>query len=206
MSEAVQANDKRTPKFKMMWPHLFERGDKVGSPKGAQDGDYEVTAFIPKTADISGLKRLVKSAMVAKFGAEPGQPTEPNKKKVPLKFKTPIKDGDAEMRKDKDGNAVPKAEGCWIVRMAAKKIKPAIVDADRSEVLNPEAVYSGRWAKALVDAYVYDNSGSTGVSLGLQAVQLLDHDTPVGGGASVDVNRDFEVEPLAKSSAGGLLD
>jgi hypothetical protein len=206
MSDAVKQTDYRTPKFRMMWPHLFERGDKLGSPKGTKDGDYEVTAFIPKTADISGLLRLIDATLVAEFGSEPGNPNKPNMRKAPLNFRMPIKDGDKEMRKDRDGNTVPKAPGFWIVRLSSKKEAPQVVDADRMKCENPDSVYSGRWAKALVNPFLYRNSGNQGLSFGLNGIQLLDHDTPMGGRA-VDASTAFDVEPLAgPKNSGGLLD
>jgi hypothetical protein len=63
---------------------------------------------------------------------------------------------------------------------------PAITDA--------REVYGGRWARATLDAFVYERKDGKGVSLGLANVQLAQHDNRFGAG-STKPEDDFDNVP-----------
>ena len=75
-------------------------------------------------------------------------------------------------------------EGWTLLRMSAK-YKPDFIypngkPISASEINNE--VYSGRWARISVNPYWFKTKAQSGVTLGLQNVQLLDHDENLGGG------------------------
>jgi len=70
--------------------------------------------------------------------------------------------------------------------------QPGIVGFDPSQVItNPKEVYAGRWAKISCRPFVYQMREGVGVSLGLNNVQLLKHDSAFGRTAPT---QDFDVE------------
>lgn len=75
---------------------------------------------------------------------------------------------------------------------------PAVVDANVQEIgagdLRREC-YSGRWAHVSCNAYAYERQTGSGVTLGLNSVQLLRHDKRLGAGRPRP-EEDFDPEPL----------
>jgi hypothetical protein len=83
--------------------------------------------------------------------------------------------------------------------------RPQVITAKKTVVDSgdaPDEVYGGRWARASVSVYWYDNT-SKGVGLGLSNVQLLDHDDPLGGGR---VAAESEFEAVDEEALEGMED
>lgn len=163
-----------TPKFRMNFPKLFAAESYAGGePK------YKVEMLVKKSdyAKWKPIKDYVDSLI-----------KEIWPKGVPKNFLYPFKDGDTE----KPGNASYGDHMYANAKRAEKLGQPLVFDAAKQEVIDPAEAYSGRWAKAIISVYAY-TKGSQGVSFGLQKIQLLDHDEPIGG--SRDTSADgFEIE------------
>jgi hypothetical protein len=165
-----------TPKFRMSFPHLL----KPHSGFKNQEPVYSVQMLFAKTADISVLKKAAADAATKKWGSKENWP----------QFKHPVfKDGDLKAKK------LSGYEGMLVVE-ARSKFKPGIVDAALDEVIDPAKIYAGRWARATVTCYAYDNQFGKGISFGLQNIQLLE-DAPSFSGRK-NAKDDFDaVEELS---------
>lgn len=162
-----------TPKCRIVWPSLFTPSKMKG--QSDDNAKYQITLLIPKDADIVVLKTAAAVAAADMF------PKVKNGLRSPFR-NTDEKDSLAEL-----------AEDFPFYITARSKDKPGLVGPNGKTVDDPEQVYSGRWAKASIQAFGYDNSGNKGVSFGLQNVQLLDHDDPLAvGGGRVSAEAEFE--------------
>lgn len=168
-----------TPKCRIAWPALFTpQAMKGAAPDTAK---YQVTVLIPKDADISVLKTAAAEAANEKFGKKTTGIRSPFRK-----------------TEEKESLAELAADFPYYIT-ARSKDRPGVVGPNGKHVDDPEQVYSGRWAKASIQAFAYDSAGNKGVSFGLQNVQLLDNDDPlVIGGGRVAAEAEFEaVEGVA---------
>lgn len=146
-----------TPKARMSYPHLFRAQGMDGSePK------FSLSLLIPGASDIVRLKQAAEAMAKEKW---------PNGVK---NLRSPFLD--AEEKDDGDH-----AKGMVLIRASSKQ-KPGLVDARGNNVEDEAEVYAGRWCVASLRCFAYDRNGNRGVSFGLQNVQLLDHDEPIGGG------------------------
>jgi len=179
-----------TPKGRMLYPGVFH----TSLPKGETDhskATYQLTLLFPKTADMAVLSKMVNDAIEAKWG------------KGPYKFK--IKE--PFLKTEDQPRFAEHAEEFPVMLRAANKQKPAVVFASMKPCDSEEEVYGGRWAAMSLNAYAWDHpTGGRGVSFGLNHVQLLDHDEPMGGGR-VRVEDAFEaVDGAADEPAGASSD
>ena len=69
------------------------------------------------------------------------------------------------------------SRGSWSSTRGRKQ-KPGIVDARQQDVLLPEQVYAGQLVRAQITPFAWENSGKTGVSFGLNHIQIVKHDAP----------------------------
>ena len=102
------------------------------------DPKYSVCIMFPKTDKV--LKKLFDDAIkqtavddVAKWGG-----------KVPANLKTPIHDGD-EDRPDR-----PEFRGMWYFNASSTR-PPQVLDEYKTEMLDPNELYSGCWARVSVN-------------------------------------------------------
>jgi len=58
------------------------------------------------------------------------------------------------------------------------KQKPGLVNAQRSEILDPSDVWAGQLARATIKPFAYNVSGNKGVSFALNNVQIVKKDMP----------------------------
>lgn len=164
-----------TPEGKMSYPTVFE-------PQGFQGSDpkYSCSLLIDKSdkacADmLDKLEALHEEAIAATF--EGGKP--------PRNFERwGITDGD-EL-------SDPTAEGHWVIK-ASNKSRPAVVDADKTEILEASSVYGGAIGRLNIVAKAYGTKNKGGVTFELLAVQKTDDGTPFGGAAKAvaDAVADF---------------
>lgn len=159
-----------------------------GKPKNApaaQESKYGTSQLIPKAGDLTLLKNAIKACAVEKYGA----------KIPPAGLKYPILEA-------KDYEYEGYTDQFWLIRPTSKQ-KPGIVNAAGVHVGDDEArseIYSGRWACLSVRCFHYD-FGKPGIGLGLQNIQLLDHDESLGGRARAE--DEFEAVEGATSNSGG---
>jgi len=155
----------------------------IWKPRAAEAGQepkYSVSLIIPKTdkTTLAAIKaasdEALKEGITRKWGG-----------KKPANLKLPLRDGDVD-RPDDEAYA-----GAWFLNTSAKK-KPLILDADRNEVYDESEVYSGCYARAIIECYPFDVSGNRGVAVNLQAIQKIRDGEPLGG-AQVSAS-DFDDE------------
>lgn len=177
------------PKGKILWSSLFtprKTRNSTGDPK------HEYNHLIPKGADIKVLQEEALRVGKEKFG----KAFSDAKGKWPSGIKSPFKrteSNDKLVAGLEDANL--KVEDFPFFVAARSKDKPGVVGPNgKSEGVDADQVYPGRWARATVQAFAYDSNGNKGVSFGLINVQLLDNDDElvIGGGR---VNPESEFEP-----------
>ena len=155
------------------------------------------TEALPSTAPASSSTRqtidAINRAVQAAYKAGEEKLRGNGRTVPPLSsLRTPLRDGDSERPDDE-------AYQGKLFLTARSTTKPGIVDRSLNAVIDPLEVYSGRWARVSLVAFVYSNNGNRGIGMGLQNVQLLEDDEPLGGGRSkpqddfsaVDDDEDF---------------
>lgn len=191
-----------TPKFRMAFPNILTPTTNLQNEK-----EWSVTALFPVDTDLSKLRDAVDAACAKKWGED--------KKKWPKNLRMPFADGNTKGKEDSDGNfKVYEGYQDTVVVVFKRKVStktgenrpPEVVMANPHISAEEEDVYGGRWAKAVVRAFAYDAAGNKGVSFGLNHVQILDHDTPIGGGANRASDMFDDEDTGAKSAAKSFLD
>lgn len=167
----LESGNLLTPKGRMVYPALFT----PSLPRGETDKDkakFQVTILYPKGSDIGALKAAVEECINDNVSEKARRTT---------KIKVPFLRTEDQPRFAEFADEYP-----LMIRYNAK-FKPDVVtpkgDRTIDESEEADEVYSGRWARVSCRAFFYDHpTGGKGVSLGLQNVQLLDHDEPIAGG------------------------
>jgi hypothetical protein len=164
----------RTPKFRMAFANLIT---PTADSKGKLS--WNTAALFPIDSDMKELRAEAQRLAEEKWG-----------KNIPANLILPFADGNTKGRIDGNGQFRPYAGHENTIVMNFKRLEttkngknepPTIVGANpKTIVSDPKEVYSGRWARAIVNGFVYDVAGNKGVSFGLNHIQLLDHDTPLG--------------------------
>lgn len=161
------SNIVRTAKGRLSYANLL----KPALVKGETDQEkarYSTTLLFKDDVDLKALVDLVNEAAAEKWGADWAK-----KFKVKRPF---LKVSEYPKMSDLE------AQGFSTMIRLSSKTKPEIRLANKMPATEGD-VYSGRWALVTVNAFTYDHAtGGKGVSLGLQNVQLLDHDERLGGG------------------------
>lgn len=181
-----------TPKGRMVYPALF----KPSAPKGESEdkAKYQVTLLLPKEADLALLAEVVQQTIVDKWGADA------TKK---YKIRKPF------LKVDEQPKLADHADKFPVMIRANSKDRPSVVYANLQQCNDEADVYGGRWACVLLKPYAYDHqTGGKGVSFGLQHVQLLDNDEPLGGGKirPEDAFEAAEASDAPKASAESLFE
>lgn len=151
----------------------------VFEPKAINGGDekYSCTLIVPKT-DTNTIARVKAAIEAAK------QRYVDKNGKLPKNLDSIVRDGDGTRPSD-DEPYGDECKGAWILNVKSKK-KPVLVNADKTPMTNPNEMYSGCYGKAIINFYVYSNSGKTGVSADLLGLMKLSDGEPLGGGVVTD--------------------
>ena len=175
-----------TCKGRTLWHSVFN----PRKAKGGKEGKHEFNILVPKGSSLKVLQDAALEAGKEKF---PKAFKDANGK-WPSSIKSPFKRTEGN---DKLVNALEEAglkvEDFPFFFAARSKDKPGLVGPNgKAEGIEPEHVYSGRWARMTVDTFAYDAEGNKGVSLGLKNIQLLDNDDElVVGGGRVSAESEF---------------
>lgn len=148
----------------------------VFTPRAAYEGQaekYSACILIPKsdTKTVAAIKAACEAARLGSANIFNG--------KVPASLKTPLHDGDGEM--PNGGEYGPECKGMWVLN-ASSKIKPVVVDRQCVEIMDSTEIYSGCWAKVNLNFFAYSAQGNKGIAAGLNGVQKIRDDEPLGGG------------------------
>jgi hypothetical protein len=182
-----------TAPFRMSFPNLLK--PRETEENGVKKSSFELNLLFPPNSDLEPLKAALKAGAVDKWGADMAK--WPKLKRGPKEVLRDFADFNTNSNKPLAGDWT----GWVMVRARATVEHPPTVigpvkgaDGKFPVITDPREVYSGRWARAKLDAFAYDRKDGKGVSFGLINVQLLKHDTKFGGAVS-DPNKDFDEAP-----------
>lgn len=156
-----------TGKVRFSYCHVWE----PSAIEEGQDKKYSVSIIIPKKdkATLAKINEVVE-ALKVEFKTKNGG-------KLPIKFKTPLRDGD-EDRPDDEAYA-----NAFFLN-ASSKTRPGIVDESASAIMDQDEFYSGCYGRASLNFYSYNKAGNVGVACGLNNLQKLQDGERLGGGRS----------------------
>lgn len=148
-----------TPIFRVSFPSVFEASSyEGGAPKFSVCAVFTPALFTPNDKLLwAAMQALGDEVSVEKFKKKLAQ--------LPANFKKPFRDG--EEKADLEGFGAGK-----VFCNLSSKMRPGIIDRDRTIITNPEDFYPGCYARATITAYAYDNVGK-GVAFGLQNLQKI---------------------------------
>jgi hypothetical protein len=88
--------------------------------------------------------------------------------KLPSNFHYPLRDGDAEAAEKGEEYA-----GHWFLNASATR-QPRIVDVNKADILDEDAVYSGCYARVVLNLYPFNAKGKNkGIACGLEVIQKV---------------------------------
>lgn len=164
-----------TPIFRAGYVGLFTPKAPKDNPNGAKK--YSMRAIFMPDADLSAIKASAKAVAEEKWGVG----------KVPKNIRNPFRTN-AELDNPIEG--VPD-DAIIMTFNANEDRRPGLVDQSRQDIIDESEVYSGAWYRAQIRAYAYENAGNRGVSFGLQNVQKVKDDEPLGAGR-IPASKAFE--------------
>lgn len=173
-----------TPTFRMSFPNLPPMAPRKDALSGRET--YGVTLLLPPGSDLTPFRAALKQAVISKFG--PDAKGWPKIKRKPDDVITDFAAYNSDSRKPLPGDWTGWTK---ISASANTKYPPDVfhncrtATGDLQRVTDEKEIYGGRWARAVLNAFFYDIKGSgSGVTFGLQSVQILKHDTSFGGRAN----------------------
>jgi len=133
---------------------------------------YNLNLLVPPTHDLTDLKKAMGKIALEKCDGDKKRAAN----LVEKRFLDP---------NNLPGNGKPAGEefAGWVLIRASSEYKIKVAYPNGKEVPAEEVkneLYSGRWGRALLNPYWSNNPENKGVFLGLQMVQLLDHDENLG--------------------------
>ncbi len=150
-----------TPKARLSFPKLFTPDDY---------GKYRATLLIPKTEDISQLKKMLNEAVKEKW---------PDANKRPPALVNPIKDGDTDVMQDGTlrCDKYPEMKGHWVINCMSKQ-RPGVVDQQVQPIMEEGEIYAGCFVRASLTCFTYaptkqNPQSRAGAGFGLQNIQKL---------------------------------
>lgn len=184
MSKSTQPTKVITGKVRFSYVNIF----KSRSFQPGQDEKYSICLLIPKKdkKTVQDIKDAVNAAIQQGVAEKWGG-------KKPANLKLPLRDGDDE-RADEAEEYI----GMYFLNANSNQ-KPGIIDMYKNEILDPTEVYSGCWGRASINFFPYNSNGNKGIGVGLNNIQKLGDDEPLGGArasAEDDFSDDFEDDDL----------
>ena len=153
--------------------NVFQPKAPFNNPNG--EAKFSTTILVPKTN--TRAKALMDQAIEAAIvegtaskwnGIRPPQPA------------ICVHDGDGV--RPSDGMAFgPECKGCWVFTASCKADRaPFVVDTQVQPIIDPTQVYSGMWGNVSVSFFAYNNAGKRGIGCGLNGLQKVRDDEPLG--------------------------
>lgn len=175
MSETTISTKLITGLVRFSYAHVWE-------PTAIEEGTekkYSVALIIPKTDTdtVDKIKAIVENLKE--------QAKVKNNGKLPVKFKTPLRDGDEE-RPDDESYA-----GAYFINCSSKT-QPQIVGTERDvdnklkAITNQADFYSGCFGRASINFFLFDTKGNKGIAAGLNNLQKLKDGDPLAGRSNAD--------------------
>ena len=179
-----------TPNFRAVFISVFRATSMKNDDGKESDPKYSIKAAFPPSANLDALRKEAKLAATEKWGEG----------KIPKTARSPFR-----LNEEQDNPTVGIGDDWTIMSFSAKADRrPGIVDAKNADIFpnDENEVYSGAWYRAQVRAYAYDKAGNKGVAFGLQNVQKLRDDDPLGNGR-IPASKAFEPVDVPAGSDGG---
>ena len=166
-----------TGKIRLSYAFIWApRSNTDDSSSDGKEKKYTTSILIPKSDGIT-INRLNAATQQAYIEGQKKGYWGAN---APMKFKLPLRDGDAESSEKGEEYL-----GNWFLNASSTK-PPQIVDINRQDILTESEVYSGCYARAVLRLFPYNNNGNKGIGCGLEVIQKLADGEPLGG-VSVDL-------------------
>jgi len=149
-----------TPVFRVSFPNVFEASSyQGGPPKFGVTAIFDPSSFTPDDKKRwDAMQKLADVAAKDQFGKVID--------KLPANFKKPLRDG--EEKEEMEG-----FEKGLLFASLTTKYRPEILSPDGvTNIEDSEDFYPGCYARAVVNAYAYDNVGK-GVAFGLISLKKV---------------------------------
>jgi hypothetical protein len=178
-----------TPEFRAAFVGLFRATAPRENPDGKKK--YSLRAVFAPGTDMSGLKKAAASAASDKWGSN-----------LPKTMRSPFR-----LNEELDNPIPGVADDAIVMTFSANEDRrPGLVDARLNDIIDESEVYSGAWFRAQVRAYAYEASGNRGVAFGLENVQKLRDDEPLGSG-KLPASKAFDAVDVPRGgNASALFD
>jgi hypothetical protein len=204
MSEKPNPRKFKTGYFRMSFPALLK-------PRKNDEGNerFELTMLFPP-GEFEATRKAAMAAMTAAMTEKYGDDKSkwPKLKRKPTDVIRDFDEYNSESNKPLKGDW----KGWTMMRAnASTKMPPNIVGQHKGEngkfpaITDEREVYGGRWARASLEAYVYDRKDGKGVTLGIVNVQLAKHDKKFGGAVTA-AEEDFDDVSDEWAGAGDAFD
>lgn len=181
------------PRGRMAYPSLFRPSLSKGETDESK-AKYQITLLLPGDVNLDPVKARVKELIDDNL-----TPAMQEKHKVARPFK-------------KTAEAKTLAEYAdefpILLRMnASQQNKPQVISAAAQNIDDETEVYAGRWCFVSCRPFFYDHpTGGKGISLGLQNVQLLEHDDVIAGGRARAEDEFVPVDAAGSDSQASAVD
>ncbi len=164
--------NKLTPVGRVSFPHLFE---PTINDKGKKS--WSVVLVFDKAAQSTPEYKEMVLSIEAAAAERFGQKIPSGIKRKSLEPKSGYPFTETAAKEQYFGWA---EDGSVMVTLSSR-YAPLVIDRDKSELLDAEAVYGGCYARASYSCYAYSQSGNEGVSFGLRALQKVKDGDSLGG-------------------------
>ena len=183
----MSADNLITPEFRATFISVFRATSMKNADGSVNKPKFSIRAAFPPTAKLDALKKVAEMAAREKWGD-----------KIPKTLRSPFRTNE-ELE-----NPIVGIGDDWIIMSfsANEDRRPGIVDSKLQDIIDDADVYSGAWYRAQVRAFAYENAGNKGVSFGLQNVQKLRDDDPLGNGR-IPASKAFEPVDVPAAAGGG---
>ncbi|MBP2643608.1 MAG: hypothetical protein H6Q67_1495 [Firmicutes bacterium] len=173
MSEAKKSYKVVTGKCRLSYVHLVSpQTDDNGKEK------YSVAVLIPKSDKVT-LKKI-KDVIDAMKSDQKCQKIWGGKWNSEMKGA--LRDGDVK------ADEQPEYADHYFFNCSAANRKPKVVDKDLNEIIDPDEIYSGMYARVSVNFFAFNKGGGKGIGAGLNNVQKLAEGEPLGGYSSPETD------------------
>lgn len=162
-----------TPKGRLSYAQfLIEAQERTYEDSGKTVKVYSINLLLPPDVDLSELKKAMGKIALEKCDGDKKRAAN----SVNKRFLDPnnLPQGGKPAGEEFEG---------WTLIRATSSYKPKFAYPNGKEIPAEEVeneLYSGRWARVTLNPYWTNNKKNPGVCLGLQNVQLLDHDENLG--------------------------
>ena len=179
-----------TGKVRLNFPVLFTpKADKNDPTKI----NYSCQLLIPKsdTATMAKIREAIEEAKKEGLSKKWNGTMPPN-------ISAPYHDGDG-IKPVAGTEYGPECKGHYILNVkASASYKPDVVDGQLNPILDQSEIYSGMYARVLINFFPYFNSGKKGISVSFSNVQKVADGTPLGGAPkkSADVFGEVKYDDL----------